>query len=165
MSLHVARNSYLYHFIFIVSWPNLHRVRDFILFINKMDSAKKFLDLPNEIIEVILQDRDITHIDLCRISQTCTDMQNLCMSNELWRRKLHQRYSVLYYRFLFSGLPNVIVGCVRLNITLIFEKFIWIRQHWLQNSTYGFLSRDTSLSCHTFCDTGPRFLPSHPKNN
>ena len=60
-----------------------------------MDSAKNFLDLPNEIIEVILQDRDITHIDLCRISQTCTDMQNLCMSNELWRRKLHQRYSVL----------------------------------------------------------------------
>ncbi|XP_022340502.2 F-box only protein 21-like [Crassostrea virginica] len=64
-----------------------------------MDSVKNFLDLPNEIIEVILQDRDITHIDLCRISQTCTDMQNLCMSNELWRRKLHQRWPNLLQRY------------------------------------------------------------------
>jgi hypothetical protein len=28
----------------------------------------------------------------------------------------------------------------------------------------GPLSREGSLSCHTYCDTGPRFIPSHPKD-
>jgi hypothetical protein len=28
----------------------------------------------------------------------------------------------------------------------------------------GHLSRKGSLSCHTCCDTGPRFFRSHPKN-
>jgi hypothetical protein len=27
----------------------------------------------------------------------------------------------------------------------------------------GPLSREGSLSCHTYCDTGPRFIRSHPK--
>jgi hypothetical protein len=26
------------------------------------------------------------------------------------------------------------------------------------------LSREGSLSCHTYCDTGPRFIRSHPKD-
>jgi hypothetical protein len=28
----------------------------------------------------------------------------------------------------------------------------------------GPLSREGSLSCHTYCDTGPRFIRSHPKD-
>jgi hypothetical protein len=28
----------------------------------------------------------------------------------------------------------------------------------------GLLSREGSLSCHTYCDTGPRFFRSHPKD-
>jgi hypothetical protein len=28
----------------------------------------------------------------------------------------------------------------------------------------GPLSRERSLSCHTYCDTGPRFFRSHPKD-
>jgi hypothetical protein len=28
----------------------------------------------------------------------------------------------------------------------------------------GPLSREGSLSCHTYCDTGPRFIGSHPKD-
>jgi hypothetical protein len=28
----------------------------------------------------------------------------------------------------------------------------------------GSLSREGSLSCHTYCDTGPRFIQSHPKD-
>jgi hypothetical protein len=28
----------------------------------------------------------------------------------------------------------------------------------------GLLSREESLSCHTYCDTGPQFIRSHPKD-
>jgi hypothetical protein len=31
-------------------------------------------------------------------------------------------------------------------------------------NTPGPLSREGSLSCHTYCDTGPRVFRSHPKN-
>ena len=49
---------------------------------------------------------------------------------------------------------------------------LWSRHHWRWSAVkfspllgaYRPLSRDGSLSCHTYCDTGPRFLRSHPKH-
>ncbi|XP_056008916.1 F-box only protein 21-like [Ostrea edulis] len=60
---------------------------------------REFLDLPNEIIDHVLQGREISFRDVCNISQTCTKMRNLCLSNELWRRKLHQRWPKLLLRY------------------------------------------------------------------
>lgn len=62
-----------------------------VIYKQKMESSREFLELPNEIIDHILQDRDISYRDICRVSQTCNQMHKLCMSNELWKRKLHQR--------------------------------------------------------------------------
>jgi hypothetical protein len=48
-------------------------------------------------------------------------------------------------------------------------SLIWRRKHcrWRAEACArrsGPLSREGSLSCHTCCDTGPRFLRSHPKD-
>ncbi|XP_061197730.1 F-box only protein 21-like [Saccostrea echinata] len=64
-----------------------------------MDSKREFLDLPNEVIDLVLQNRGISFTDICSISQTCTKMQYLCLSNELWRRKLQQRWPKLLLRY------------------------------------------------------------------
>jgi hypothetical protein len=35
---------------------------------------------------------------------------------------------------------------------------------WVYARPSGPFSRERSLSCHTYCDTGPRFFRSHPKD-
>jgi ankyrin repeat protein len=47
-------------------------------------------------------------------------------------------------------------------------SLIWRRHHYRYNlglcsMRSGPLSREGSFSCHTCCDTGPRFFRSHPK--
>jgi hypothetical protein len=61
-----------------------------------------------------------------------------------------------------KGLENVILE--RCFATRSVYGDVTIPDEGLQNLGSGLLSREGSLSCHTCCDTGPRFFRSHPKD-
>jgi hypothetical protein len=65
-----------------------------------------------------------------------------------------------------------LIDCLRFYVPLKNFSLIW-RRHPLPVKGYkieayarrsGPLSREGSLSCHTWCDTGPRFSRSYPKD-
>ncbi|XP_060064726.1 F-box only protein 21-like [Ylistrum balloti] len=58
-----------------------------------------FLDLPHELIDFILQNDVLNGKDICYISQTCTIINGICQSKELWRQKLQQRWPGLLQRY------------------------------------------------------------------
>ncbi|XP_069115061.1 F-box only protein 21-like [Argopecten irradians] len=57
------------------------------------------LDLPHEIIDMILQNELLTAKDICNVAQTCTVINNVCQSSELWRQKMQQRWPGLVQRY------------------------------------------------------------------
>jgi hypothetical protein len=66
----------------------------------------------------------------------------------------------------------ILIDCLGFYVPLKNISLIWRRHHYrwraAKCSPYarrsGPLSREGSLSCHTCCDTGPRFFRSHPKD-
>ena len=51
-----------------------------------------FHDLPGEIIELILTPLCINFLDVVNVSKTCCKFYEVCQSNDLWKRKILQRY-------------------------------------------------------------------------
>ncbi|XP_041347662.1 F-box only protein 21-like [Gigantopelta aegis] len=55
----------------------------------------QFLDLPYEIIELVLKTSSVQLNDLVSVSLTCRKLHDVCLSNDLWKVKLKQRWSSL----------------------------------------------------------------------
>ncbi|XP_033747124.1 F-box only protein 21-like [Pecten maximus] len=70
------------------------------------DLDVNFLDLPHELIDLILQNEILNAKDICNISQTCTVIKDVCQSKELWRRKMQQRWPGLIQRYSRSQLHD-----------------------------------------------------------
>jgi hypothetical protein len=71
----------------------------------------------------------------------------------------------------FSGLIRWLVGYLLFSVPLKNVSLVWRRHHYRWRAAKfssarcsGPLSREGSLSCHTCCDTGPRFFRLHPKD-
>ena len=56
-----------------------------------------FHDLPGEIIELILTPLCINYLDVVNVSKTCCKFYEVCQSNDLWKRKILQRYCTFVY--------------------------------------------------------------------
>ena len=49
------------------------------------------LDLPCEILELVLTHKEVNHADLGRVGRVCILLRNVSESNEVWRHKIVQR--------------------------------------------------------------------------
>ncbi|XP_064612158.1 F-box only protein 21-like [Liolophura sinensis] len=65
----------------------------------KTSSALKISDLPSELIEYILTDKDLSVRDVCNAAQTCRKLNGVAQSNELWRKKLKRRWPDLVEKY------------------------------------------------------------------
>ncbi|XP_064651633.1 F-box only protein 21-like [Lineus longissimus] len=57
------------------------------------------LCLPHEILELIFTSDSLDCKDICRVSNSCSQLSHAANSNEVWRQKLLQRYPRLYRQF------------------------------------------------------------------
>ena len=59
--------------------------------LQKNEICRYFLDLPIEITEHILLQESLDARDVVNVLQTCGQLRDICLSNEVWRHKLRQR--------------------------------------------------------------------------
>ncbi|XP_046568601.1 F-box only protein 21-like [Haliotis rubra] len=64
-----------------------------------VDCQPWILGIPEEIWDHIFMSGVLDHVDLTNISGTCKYFQKICKSNELWRKKLQQRFPNLFDHF------------------------------------------------------------------